>query len=372
MNGVTREGYTFQTALGSMGLNHMNGRVEDAVTGVFLSPDPYVPDPDNTQSFNRYSYVNNNPLTLIDPTGFDDGDPSYCAEDGSGCNVFGKLWDLGTQAGNFLTNFWADVKSFFGFGGSPHLSAYQQKVSNAGLQSAQNLQGAPAGVSLENGWRYDFPAGTDVPQVTAIPEVTVTGQYMGPGPLTTPQPTLEEFAEGVAVEQEDLASLKQLPGSLELDNTSYMGQVGQSLARSGPKAASVALVAANFVPLVGVAADIGEAALVARGAALAFGGLSRAAPLGVRSYGVMAAALRGTGLQAHHLIEQRFATLMGQNVRQMLSVAVTPAEHQAFTNAWRAAIPYGAGTANATRQQVLSAARQIYANYPAILQGLGL
>jgi hypothetical protein len=30
MNGVTREGYTFQTVLGSMGLNHMNGRVEDA------------------------------------------------------------------------------------------------------------------------------------------------------------------------------------------------------------------------------------------------------------------------------------------------------------------------------------------------------
>jgi hypothetical protein len=39
MNGVTREGYTFQTVLGSMGLNHMNGRIEDSVTGRFLSPD---------------------------------------------------------------------------------------------------------------------------------------------------------------------------------------------------------------------------------------------------------------------------------------------------------------------------------------------
>jgi hypothetical protein len=32
MNGVTREGYTFQTVLASMGLNHMNGRIEDSVT----------------------------------------------------------------------------------------------------------------------------------------------------------------------------------------------------------------------------------------------------------------------------------------------------------------------------------------------------
>jgi RHS repeat-associated protein len=71
MNGVTREGYTFQTALGSMGLNHMNGRIEDAIVGRFLSADPYPSEPDLTQGWNRYSYVNNNPLTYVDPSGFD-------------------------------------------------------------------------------------------------------------------------------------------------------------------------------------------------------------------------------------------------------------------------------------------------------------
>ena len=76
INSISREGYTRQTAVGvSMGLNHMNGRIEDAITGRFLSPDPYVPNPGNTHSFNRYSYVNNNPLTMIDPSGFDDLDP---------------------------------------------------------------------------------------------------------------------------------------------------------------------------------------------------------------------------------------------------------------------------------------------------------
>jgi RHS repeat-associated protein len=69
---LSRQGYTFQTWLGqSMGLNHMNGRVEDAILGRFLSPDPHITDPTSAQSYNRYSYVNNNPLTNIDPTGFD-------------------------------------------------------------------------------------------------------------------------------------------------------------------------------------------------------------------------------------------------------------------------------------------------------------
>jgi len=70
INAATRHGYTWQTALGAMGLNDMNGRIQDAVTGRFLSPDPYVMDPGNTQDFNRYSYVNNNPLSFTDPSGF--------------------------------------------------------------------------------------------------------------------------------------------------------------------------------------------------------------------------------------------------------------------------------------------------------------
>jgi len=80
--GISREGYTFQTQLGLwMGLSHMNGRVQDSITGRFLSPDPRIPNRADTQSYNRYAYTNNNPLTLVDPTGFDD---KSCPADG-GC-----------------------------------------------------------------------------------------------------------------------------------------------------------------------------------------------------------------------------------------------------------------------------------------------
>jgi RHS repeat-associated protein len=70
INAVTRHGYTWHTALGAMGLNDMNGRIQDAVTGRFLSADPYVSSPGNTQAYNRYSYVMNNPLTYNDPSGY--------------------------------------------------------------------------------------------------------------------------------------------------------------------------------------------------------------------------------------------------------------------------------------------------------------
>jgi RHS repeat-associated protein len=70
--GIVQQGYTFQTQLGLWsGLNHMNGRVQDATIGRFLSPDPRIPDPTSGQSYNRYSYVNNNPLSYVDPSGFD-------------------------------------------------------------------------------------------------------------------------------------------------------------------------------------------------------------------------------------------------------------------------------------------------------------
>jgi len=82
-NSVTRHGYTWQTALGAMGLNDMNGRIQDAITGRFLSPDPYVSDPSMTQGYNRYSYVNNNPMSFTDPTGFAQAPKNLRPRDGA-------------------------------------------------------------------------------------------------------------------------------------------------------------------------------------------------------------------------------------------------------------------------------------------------
>jgi RHS repeat-associated protein len=62
-------GYTGHEHLPEFGLINMNGRMYDPVLGRMLSPDNYVQAPDFTQSYNRYSYVFNNPLKYTDPTG---------------------------------------------------------------------------------------------------------------------------------------------------------------------------------------------------------------------------------------------------------------------------------------------------------------
>ncbi len=67
---TTRHGFTSHEMLDNLYLAHMNGRVYDQVLGRFMSADPIVQAPDFTQSFNRYSYVFNNPLAYVDPSGF--------------------------------------------------------------------------------------------------------------------------------------------------------------------------------------------------------------------------------------------------------------------------------------------------------------
>jgi len=67
---TTRRGYTDHSMLDNLELIHMNGRVQDSLLGKLVSPDPYMTDPFNTQNYNRYSYVDNNPATFSDPSGF--------------------------------------------------------------------------------------------------------------------------------------------------------------------------------------------------------------------------------------------------------------------------------------------------------------
>ena len=69
----------------------MNGRVYDQKIGRFLQADPIVQAPSFTQSFNRYSYVVNNPLKRVDPSPLSH----------SGSSVSGQLvsegWAIGVE-----------------------------------------------------------------------------------------------------------------------------------------------------------------------------------------------------------------------------------------------------------------------------------
>jgi hypothetical protein len=59
---------------------YYNARFYDPYLNHFTQPDSIVPDPSNSQDWDRYSYARNNPLRYTDPTGH-----RNCEEDGYHC-----------------------------------------------------------------------------------------------------------------------------------------------------------------------------------------------------------------------------------------------------------------------------------------------
>jgi RHS repeat-associated protein len=62
-------GFTGQEHDTDLGLINMHGRVYDPVLGEFLTPDPTMPNPSG-HGLNAFAYVENQPLDMVDPTGF--------------------------------------------------------------------------------------------------------------------------------------------------------------------------------------------------------------------------------------------------------------------------------------------------------------
>jgi len=110
----------------------------------------------------------------------------------------------------------------------------------------------------------------------------------------------------------------------------------------------------------------------------AFGKLKYAAKYGFDTYDNLFKRVdKALNIKVHHLYEKRFAKTFGVKEGKMKSLAVTQAEHDVFTSAWRKAIPYKnsknpINTLTATQAQIKNAARRIYAEYPEILKALSI
>ncbi|MBY0574944.1 MAG: RHS repeat-associated core domain-containing protein, partial [Undibacterium sp.] len=74
------KGFTGHEMLDNLDLVHMNGRIYEPLIARFMSPDPIIQDPEHSQSYNRYTYVWNNPTNLTDPTGFEANCDNRCTQ----------------------------------------------------------------------------------------------------------------------------------------------------------------------------------------------------------------------------------------------------------------------------------------------------
>ncbi|MBY0418560.1 MAG: hypothetical protein K2W88_10935, partial [Pararheinheimera sp.] len=67
---ATSKGYTGHEMVNDFVVIHMGGRTYNPVLGRFMQADPFIQAPTDLQSFNRYSYVMNNPMSMTDPSGY--------------------------------------------------------------------------------------------------------------------------------------------------------------------------------------------------------------------------------------------------------------------------------------------------------------
>jgi RHS repeat-associated protein len=90
---TNNKGYTGHEMPGQLDLVHMNGRIYDPLVARMMSADPFIQDPEHSQSYKRYTYVWNNPTNLTDPTWFlanDDMTESYGGAGGDSGGGGGK------------------------------------------------------------------------------------------------------------------------------------------------------------------------------------------------------------------------------------------------------------------------------------------
>jgi len=160
---VLDRGYTGHEHLQSVGLINMNARLYDPMLHRFLQVDNYIQDPTNTQNYNQYGYVLNNPLKYTDPSGnaFNDGkDCANCGPTevqqtaiGNGIKTIKDNWDdwgiKDWSKKNLNFNSWGrSWNKFWGKGGSNKSSA-PPNMSKYG-----NIQMPTQHSSLGFNWTY--------------------------------------------------------------------------------------------------------------------------------------------------------------------------------------------------------------------------
>lgn len=92
---ITQHGFTDHVHDDELGLINMQGRIFDPAIRRFLTPDPLVSNPLLGQAYNRYSYVLNDPVNLVDPTGFEGTPPGGSPIPSPSAHMYGPCGEAG-------------------------------------------------------------------------------------------------------------------------------------------------------------------------------------------------------------------------------------------------------------------------------------
>jgi len=165
-------GFTMHEHLDAFKLINMNGRMYDPVVARFLSPDPLIQFPENSQSYNSYSYVLNNPLRFTDPSGFLvdwfinelTGDVYYNSEykkgdetkiEGEGWVHFAENGKLSEKSSDDFALLWSNKELWdnYGFSSETSYNPKGEKVLSFGVEAMFKGNNAKEFMSRQG---YDF------------------------------------------------------------------------------------------------------------------------------------------------------------------------------------------------------------------------
>nr|WP_105180212.1 RHS repeat-associated core domain-containing protein [Pseudoalteromonas sp. T1lg21] len=141
----------------------MNGRVYDYNLGRFMSVDPFIQSPLNSQSLNPYTYIMNNPMAGVDPTG-------YVAQGTNASNWRTSGCDLDPMGCTSTPT----EKAFSAYVGSGESNMHQsfsdnlEKFNNRMEQQLEDNWTDHAYAGLTSATITDLPSGSNVDKVDQV------------------------------------------------------------------------------------------------------------------------------------------------------------------------------------------------------------
>jgi hypothetical protein len=200
----------------------MNARVYDPDIGRFLSADPTVPNPYNPQAYNRYAYVYNNPLGLIDKNGFEPRGPDGGFVYGEGSASLGSTSDPSGVPGSSLA---AD-----GTLKDSHVQKTAQHQQNLGLAPKSekgSLETVKQGVgkwweASVAGFKSESPGEAALRILQGLP-----GEGVVVGGISKVGGALTSFLAKLLSKGDDVAA-KGI-GAAEREATGFLGRAGNEL-----------------------------------------------------------------------------------------------------------------------------------------------
>lgn len=157
-------GYTGHEHIEELALIHMNGRLYDPTIARMVSADPIISDPLATLAFNRFTYVDNNPCTYTDPTGY-------------------LKWGRIIRMAAAIVVAVVIMQPEWGLAVALKLSAFEGAVlagAAAGAVSSGSLKGAVIG-GISGGMFYGIGSFVDGLELTKVADWAVRGAMHGLG-----------------------------------------------------------------------------------------------------------------------------------------------------------------------------------------------